>query len=75
MQMWNPRGQLMLRSWCFKIYDKKIMNLSSALIAISAIGALMSIAMMASFSSLYDAILKKVNISKYNLIFFSTLFI
>ena len=41
------------------------MNLSSVLIAISALGALMSIAMMASFSSLYDAILKKVSISKY----------
>ena len=48
------------------------MNLSSVLIAISAIGALMSIAMMASFSSLYDAILKKVSISKYILNFFST---
>ena len=45
------------------------MNLSSVLIAISAIGALMSIAMMASFSSLYDAILKKVSISKYILDF------
>ena len=47
------------------------MNLSSVLIAISALGALMSIAMMASFSSLYDAILKKVNIPKYILDFFS----
>ena len=46
------------------------MNLSSVLVAISAIGALMSIAMMASFSSLYDAILKKVSISKYNFDFF-----
>ena len=46
------------------------MNLSSVLIAISAIGALMSIAMMASFSSLYDAILKKVSIPKYILDFF-----
>ena len=70
MRMLIPWGQLMLRSWCFKIYNKKkIMNLSSVLIAISAIGALMSIAMMASFSSLYDAILKKVSISKYILNF------
>ena len=46
------------------------MNLSSVLIAISALGALMSIAMMASFSSLYDAILKKVSIPKYILDFF-----
>ena len=47
------------------------MNLSSVLIAISALGALMSIAMMASFSSLYDAILKKVStISKYIFDFF-----
>ena len=44
------------------------MNLSSVLIGISALGALMSIAMMASFSSLYDAILKKVSISKYKII-------
>ena len=47
------------------------MNLSSVLIVISAIGALMSIAMMASFSSLYDAILKKVSIPKYILDIFS----
>ena len=34
---------------------------STVLIAISALGALMSIVMMASFSSLYDLILKKVS--------------
>ena len=53
----------------FKI-KMNLTKISSVLIVMSALGALMSIIMIASFSSLYDAILKKVSTTQLNFRFF-----